>query len=57
MVHTHWNITVIKKKEWNSGICNNMDGPRAVGLSEIRQISYYLYVESKKMNNKTEMDW
>ena len=33
-----------------------MDLEQWILVKSVRQISYYLYVESKKMNNKTEMD-
>ena len=39
------------KKEWNTAICSNIDGPRnyLTKWSQIkRNIWYYLYVESKK---------
>ena len=34
-----------------------MDLEQWILVKSVRQISYYVYVESKKMNNKTEMDW
>ena len=53
------------KKEWNTAICSNIDGPRnyLTKWSQIkRNIWYYLYVESKKSDTneliyKTEIDW
>ena len=42
------------KKEWNTAICSNMNGPKSIILSEVSQTQkdkYYisLFVESKKM--------
>ena len=51
-VHMYNEILLSRKKEWNNAICSNMDGPRIVILSEVRQrktdIWYSLYMESKK---------
>ena len=51
-VHMYNEILLGHKKEWNNAICSNMDGPRIVILSEVRQrktdIWYSLYMESKK---------
>ena len=47
-------ILLSHKKEWNSAICNNMDGLESLTLNEISQrktIScYHLHVEFKKIN-------
>ena len=62
--HTHiyiqWNITQ-PWKEWNFAICNNMDGPGGIMLSEMNQILYvipYMWNLKSKMNeyNQTEAD-
>ena len=54
------------KKEWNTAICNNMNGPRDYHTkSEVIQTKtnitwYHLYVESKKMlqmNLFTKQKW
>ena len=53
-IHTEYNGMLFgHKKEWNSVICHNVDGPRDIMLSEIRQrktntLCYHLYLESKK---------
>ena len=52
VIYTQWNTTQ-PLKEWNTAICNNMDGPRQYCAhwnksSKVRQILYNLYVESKQ---------
>ena len=54
---TQWNI-IQYKKEWNSAMCSNMDGPKDYQtkwsrLERERQISYHLYAESKIWNKVT----
>ena len=54
---TQWNI-IQYKKEWNSAMCSNMDGPKDYQtkwsrLERERQISYHLYAESKIWNKLT----
>ena len=49
------------KKEWNHAICNNMDGPRDYHtkwskLDKDKITLYHLYVESKKIIQKTKMN-
>ena len=48
LVHTEILQSLKKKKEWNSAICNNMDGPRAVDQVKQWTDKLSLYVESKK---------
>ena len=53
VAHIYNGLLLSHKKEWNIVICNNMDGPRDYHtkrskLDRERQISYHLYVESKK---------
>ena len=57
---------LLSHEKWNNAICNNTDGPRVyhTRLSKSdreRQISYHLYVETKKNDTnvsvyKTETD-
>ena len=49
------------KKEWNNAICNNMDGPRDYHTKwskpdKMNMIWYHLYVESKKMEKRKEIN-
>ena len=57
MVCIYSGILLGHKKEWDTAICSNVDGPRDYHtVSELRQtnvIWYHLYVESKKKRNST----
>ena len=51
-----WGILLSHEKEWNLAICDNMDGPEGIILSEISQrekedtVWFHLYMESKNQN-------
>ena len=51
--HTYNGILLSHRKEWNNVLCSNMDGSRNYqtkwSKSDKKQISYHLYVESKRM--------
>ena len=54
---TYNGILLRYKKEWNLAICDKMDEPRGIMLSEIHQrekdkYCLNLYIESKKQTNK-----
>ena len=61
MVHIYDGILLGHKKEWNVTICDSMNGPRSIMLSDISQtktnaIWFHLYVESKEQQKKIETD-
>ena len=66
VVHTYNGILLKHKKGWNAAICNNVDGPWEIMLSEINQtklrtIWFYLYVgyktDSKKWGSNKTNKW
>ena len=54
VIHMHNRILLSHKKEWNTGIYSNMDGPRKYHAKwrqwDTNIICYHLYMESKKKN-------